>query len=427
MEQPMTDLTPPKNLTEVTPIDLVTSPEVTIDSYQELREQLQILFDEFWSISVKCIYIPEAYRTTFILWVFLTHMKDYLNFAPLLVLDAYTRGCGKSTLQQFLAVMCGLVPEDRYTDFTKAGLKQISGDTPVFLDEIDSITKANLRNVTNYLNTSFEANGAQSINAHTSGSVFGFRCISGIGALDKLAPATQSRSIRLLLKQTPSNKKLEMQFHELPFKHIYGLVEELQNTLSMNAEKLQYYFSYVEYPQQAVLLNRFGDAWRNLFDLATLLGEKYVNHLMACVQDQDHLDDAVQFPKVQYFVNVQQYNEPEKPQFYDGTDDVSTDYSTIDFLSGLKAVLTFHESKASTGVQTKELFAYITQLKIKDAPPTQRTLGRYMTDLEFKINKNIHKSSGYRYDETLAILTDKYSKSVNDVRYQQYLTQLQSA
>lgn len=421
----MTNLTIPQSVTEATPTDLAVLQNN--DSYQELREVIQTLYNEYWKISASCIYIAEAYRSTFILWLFLTHLKDYIQFAPILLIDAETRGCGKSTLQQFLAVMRGMCPEDRWSDFTKAGLKKLSGDGVIFLDEIDSISKTDFKNAANFLNTSFEANGAQSVNVYGSAASFGFRCVSGIKVTEKMQPATLSRCIHLKLVRTPPTKKLTKQFKDLPLKHLYDLADETKEFFEKHAAKFQYYFSYVQYPQQAVLSNRFGDVWRNMFDLATLIGEECVNNLMTCVSNQQHLDETVHFPEMQYFVNVQQYNEPEEPQFYDGTDDISTDYSTNDFLTALKAVLIFHEKKASTGVKTKECFAYITQLKIKDAPPTQRTLGRYMTDLGFKINKNIRASSGYRYDETLQTLADKYSKSVNEVRYQQYLEQLQAA
>lgn len=351
-------------------------------------------------------------------------MKDFVHFAPLLIIDAPTRGCGKSTLQQFLAVMNGQSPEDRYTDFTKAGLKKIGGDQAVFLDEIDSITRTDLRNVTNYLNTSFEANGAQSINAHTSGSSFGFRCIAGINALDKLMPATQSRCIHLSLIKTPSDKKLEKKFYELPLDHFYGAAEELQMTIEKYSTKLQYYFTYVDYPQKAVLTNRFGDVWRNMFDLASLLGEKYVNYLMTCVKKQYQLDEAVEFPNVQYYVNARQYKEPEEPEFYDGTDDDSTAYSTKDFLAGVKAVLNIYGEKSKTGVQTKELFRLISILDIKDAPITQRSLARHMTELGLIFNKNVDKNSGYRFDETLETLSRKYPKAIDEEICVMYMKQL---
>lgn len=420
----MTDLTIPPQISEAAPIELVIAPTVTTDSYQELREELTACFNEFWLMSVKCIYLPEAYRTTFILWSFLAQMKDFVHFAPLLVIDAPDRGCGKSTLQQFLAVMNGQPAEDRYTDFTKAGLKKISGDLVVFLDEIDSITRTDLRNVTNYLNTSFESNGAQSINALGSGSAFGFRCISGINSLEKLLLATQSRCIHLPLTKTPSTKKLEKRFSEMPLEHLNGEADVLKKTIEKYSTQLQYYFAYVDYPQKAVLINRFGDVWRNMFDLAALLGKKYVSYLVTCVGSQNHLDETVVFPNVQYFVNVRQYKAPEEPEFYEGTDDDCTAYSTKDFLAGVKAVLNIYTEKSKTGVQTKELFRLISILEIKDAPITQRSLARHMTELGLIFNKNVDKNSGYRFDETLETLSTKYPKAIDEEICAMYMEQL---
>ncbi|ELW77072.1 MULTISPECIES: hypothetical protein [Acinetobacter] len=409
----MTDLTTPttEQIENATPI--VIAPTIA-DSYADVREELTAIFNEIWTISVKCIYIAEAYRTVFILWLFLTYLKDHLRYAPLLVIDAPDRGCGKTTLQQFLIVMSGREPDYRYTDFTKAGLKQLDNSEILFLDEMDSISTASLRQITTFLNTSFESSGAKSINARSSESTYGFRCLSGINVLAKLEPSTQSRSIRIPLRRTPSNKKLEMRFEELPLDHLIAEAEVLKNTLEKYSTKLQYYFSCVDYPQKAVLIGREGDVWRNMFDLASLIDEKYVRHLMTCINNQDFYDQDFDFPDVQYYVNVRQYNAPIEPEFYDGTDDDSTDYSTKDLLAGVKAVLSIYAEKSNIGIQTKELFRLISILKIKDAPITQRSLGRYLTSLGFKNDKNVDKNSGYRFDQTYETLSTKYPKAIDD-------------
>ncbi|MCJ8163141.1 hypothetical protein [Acinetobacter zhairhuonensis] len=416
----MTDLTNPttEQITNATPITIAPQ---AVDSFADVREELTAIFTEIWFTSVKCIYISEAYRTAFILWLFLTYMKDDLRYAPLLVIDAPNRGCGKSTLQQFLSVMCGQFPEDRYTDFTKAGLKQLNNDLVVFLDEIDSVTKTDMRNVTNYLNTSFEASGAQAIKAGSITSAYGFRCIAGINALDKLAPATQSRCIRIPLQRTPSNLKLEKRFEELPLEHLYGEAEALKSTIEKYSTKLRYYFAYVDYPQKAVLTNREGDAWRNMFDLASLLGEEYVKNLMICTKDHGFYDNTFDFPGMQYYLNVRQYKDPSEPEFYDGTDADTTAYSTKDLLAGIKAVLNIYSEKSKIGVQTKELFRLLSILNIKDAPITQRSLGRHLTNLGIQNDKNVDKSSGYRFDQTYETLSTKYPKAIDDELCTEYM------
>lgn len=419
----MTDLTTPttEQIENATPIIIAPT---TVDSFADVREELTAIFNEIWLTSVKCIYISEAYRTTFILWLFLTYMKDDLRYAPLLVIDAPNRGCGKSTLQKFLAVMCGQPTEDRYTDFTKAGLKQLKNDLVVFLDEIDSVTKTDMRNVTNYLNTSFEASGAQSINARSSGSAYGFRCIAGINALDKLASATQSRCIRIPLQRTPSNLKLEKRFEELPLEHLFAEADALKSTIEKYSTKLEYYFSYVDYPQKAALTGREGDVWRNMFDLASLLGEKYVELLVTCATEHDFYDQNFEFPEVQYKVEVRQYKESNEPEFYDGSDADTTAYSTKDLLAGVKAVLNIYAKNSKIGVTTKELFRLISILEIKGVPITQRSLGRHLTDLGFKNDKNVDKNSGYRFDQTYETLSTKYPKAIDDELCTAYMAQL---
>lgn len=396
------------------------------DNFDDVREQIQTFFKEYWQISVSCIYISKAYRTTFIVWLFLSYLKDHVRYAPILLIDATMLGCGKSTLQQFLAVMSGMCAEDRWSDFTKAGLKKIAGDQVIFMDEIDSVSKTDFLNAANFLNTSFESNGAQSVNAHGSAASFGFRCIAGINVAEKMQAPTLSRSIRVELKRIPSHLKLPKRFDELSLKHLYNLADEAKAYFENNAEKLQYYFEYAEYPQKAVLNQRFGDVWRDMFSLATLIGEECITKLMDSVALQGHLEDPVQFPKVEYFCTVRQYNDENTVQIYDGSDELVLDYSTNDFITGLKAVLDFHQRTVTIGIQTKELFQYIERLQIKDAPPTQRTLGRFMTELKFKNDKNVHKSSGYRFDTTYQTLEVGYPKAVNESLYTKYLNILES-
>ena len=141
---------------------------------------------------------------------------------------------------------------------------------------------------------------------------------------------------------------------------------------------------------------------------------------------QPQWKDAVQFPEVDYYCEIRDYEGQQEPEIYDGTDEIEVDHSTKDFITGLKAVLDFHQKKATVGIQTKELFEYMKLLNIKDAPLTQRTLGRYMTDLQFKINKNVRKNSGYRFDDTQELLEELYPKVVSQPLYEQYTAILES-
>jgi len=416
LSQPKTEII--ENAEPVTIED--EAPVNTADTFAEVRADVKALYDELYNLSKQCIYISEAQRTVFILWILLYRLASQLRYAPVLVIDAESRGCGKSTLQTFIANMLIGDVCPRYTEFTPAGLKQVALEAPLFLDELDTIPARMQKAVANLVNTRFEAKGARTINARGIQSSFGFTCLAGIQILDDLLDSTQSRCIQLYLEPAPAHRPLAKTLDEIPERDIEYIAQDIDTVMAKHAAQLHYYFQYVKYPQQTVLTSRFGDVWRNLFDLATLLGETYVEHLIKCVMQQPQWKNAVQFPEMEYYCEIRNYEGQQEPEIYDGTDEVEVDYSTKDFLTGLKAALDFHQKKATVGIQTKELFEYMKLLNIKDAPLTQRTLGRYMTDLQFKINKNIHKNSGYRFDKTLELMEKLYPKVVSQPLYAQY-------
>ncbi|EXF56669.1 MULTISPECIES: hypothetical protein [Acinetobacter] len=425
----MTNLSQPKTeIIENAELVTIEAEEVeeAADTFTGVRADIRALYDELYTLSKQCIFISEAQRTVFILWILLYRLASQLRYAPVLVIDAESRGCGKSTLQTFIANMLIGDACPRYTEFTPAGLKQVALEVPLFLDELDTMPARMQKAVANLVNTRFEAKGARSINARGVQSSFGFTCLAGIQILDDLLDSTQSRCIQLYLEPAPAHRPLAKTLDEIPERDIEYTAQEIDMVMAKHAAQLHYYFQYVKYPQQAVLTSRFGDVWRNLFDLATLLGKKYVKHLMKCVMQQPQWKDAVQFPEVDYYCEIRDYEGQQEPEIYDGTDEIEVDHSTKDFITGLKAVLDFHQKKATVGIQTKELFEYMKLLNIKDAPLTQRTLGRYMTDLQFKINKNVRKNSGYRFDDTQELLEELYPKVVSQPLYEQYTAILES-
>lgn len=416
----MTNLSQPKTEIIENAEPVTIEAEEAADTFTGVRADIRALYDELYTLSKQCIFISEAQRTVFILWILLYRLASQLRYAPVLVIDAESRGCGKSTLQTFIANMLIGDACPRYTEFTPAGLKQVALEVPLFLDELDTMPARMQKAVANLVNTRFEAKGARTINARGVQSSFGFTCLAGIQILDDLLDSTQSRCIQLYLEPAPAHRPLAKTLDEIPERDIEYTAQEIDMVMAKHAAQLHYYFQYVKYPQQAVLTSRFGDVWRNLFDLATLLGKKYVKHLMKCVMQQPQWKDAVQFPEVDYYCEIRDYEGQQEPEIYDGTDEIEVDHSTKDFITGLKAVLDFHQKKATVGIQTKELFEYMKLLNIKDAPLTQRTLGRYMTDLQFKINKNVRKNSGYRFDDTQELLEELYPKVVSQPLYEQY-------
>ncbi|MBT8176416.1 ATP-binding protein [Acinetobacter baumannii] len=392
------------------------------DGFDDLRNELKEAFDEVWQTSVKCVYISPHYRTTVILWIFLTRMLGFINHAPILLIDAIGPGCGKTTLSKFAALLCGSDLVSRHTNFTKAGLQKLVSKIH-FLDEFDSIETKHRNGVSNHLNSCYENSGATAINAHGSTSNFCFYSIAGINLTRLLEPTTLSRSVHVRVNFPPQHVKLALDFAKMPKDHLYETSRAIDDMVEKYSDKLQHYFKYVEYPQKKALTNRSGDVWRNLFDLATLIGEECVERLMTCVSRQI---EPVDFPDEQYFVSVRQYKEPDEPTIYDGSEVVCTDSSTNDFLTAVKAVLEFYRDQSSTGIHTKVLFELVSKLNVQGAPVAQRSMARYMTSLGINFNKNVDRNSGYRFDETNQILDTTYRHAIDHDLYEEYLSVLKS-
>lgn len=390
------------------------------DGFDDLRNELKEAVNEVWETSVKCVYIPPYYRAACILWVFLSRMRDFISYAPILLLDANGPGCGKTTLTNFLGFMCNA--SESYSDFTKAGLKGVNTHVRL-LDEVDSLSKKTKSDIPNYLHGNFQKTGAQAINAHGSSSGFVFHSLAGINLLQWLQKATISRGIHIRVNRPPSSVKLEFELDDMPKEHLSETSKAIDDMVAKYSDKLQHYFKYVEYPQKKALVNRTGDVWRNLFNLATLIGEDYVKYLMTCVSLQP---EPLDFPDEQYFVTVRQYKEAEEPKIYDGSDEISTDSSTNDFLTAVKAVLNFYRDKSSTGIHTKVLFELVSKLNVQGAPVAQRSMARYMTTLGINFNKNVDRNSGYRFDETNQILDTTYRHAIDHELYEKYLLVLKA-
>lgn len=390
------------------------------DGFDDLRNELKEAVNEVWETSVKCVYIPPYYRAACILWVFLSRMRDFISYAPILLLDANGPGCGKTTLTNFLGFMCNA--SESYSDFTKAGLKGV--DTHVrLLDEVDSLSKKTKSDIPNYLHSNFQKTGAQAINAHGSSSGFVFHSLAGINLLQWLQKATISRGIHIRVNRPPSSVKLAFELDDMPKEHLSETSKAIDDMVAKYSDKLQHYFKYVDYPQKKALTNRSGDVWSDLFNLATLIGEDYVKYLMTCVSLQP---EPLDFPEEQYYVTVRQYKEPDEPTIYDGSDEISTDSSTNDFLTAVKAVLDFYRDQSSTGIHTKVLFELVSKLNVQGAPVAQRSMARYMTSLGINFNKNVDRNSGYRFDETNQILDTTYRHVIDHDLYEKYLQVLKA-
>lgn len=62
---------------------------------------------------------------------------------------------------------------------------------------------------------------------------------------------------------------------------ILYIAQDIDTVMAKHAAQLHYYFN-MKYPQQTVLTSRFGDVWRNLFDLATLVRRDLCEQLTRC-------------------------------------------------------------------------------------------------------------------------------------------------
>lgn len=248
------------------------SPFADIEPWHEAVNPAQLL-DDIASTIQRFIVLDKHQAQAATLWVSACWFVDVINCAPIALINAPERACGKT---QLLSVMTRLSPR----------ATQLSGISPsvlfrmiecykptLFIDEIETVLKDNedLRGLINAGHTRDSAYVWRSVAKGDDFepkrfTVWGLKAIAGINAI-KLAETVTSRAIVFeLRRKTPSEKVERLRCAEA------GLFEVLASKLARFSEDYTNEVKQVRPVLPDALGDREQDNWEPLLQIASVAG-----------------------------------------------------------------------------------------------------------------------------------------------------------
>jgi hypothetical protein len=186
-------------------------PEVVI--HEDAQDGEQLLNDQLAFLR-RFVSTGEDEILTAALWVGLTHLVGALNKSPFLTINSPTAECGKTTLKKALAA-CSRKPFTA-VDMSQAQLVRIADayDPTLFLDEMDTYSKEELREIRALLNARYERGEVvPRINDTTREpeffTCFGPTCLIRIGTWGSRENTLRSRSIIITMERKGAGQRTE--------------------------------------------------------------------------------------------------------------------------------------------------------------------------------------------------------------------------
>ena len=253
------------------------SPFADIEPWHEAINPAQLL-DELTSTILRFIVLDKHQAQTAALWVSACWFVDVIQCAPLALINAPERACGKS---QLLTVMAKLAPRAAQASGISPSVlfRMIEAHKPtLFVDEIETVLKDNedLRGLINAGHTRDSAFVWRSVAKGDDFepkrfSVWGMKAIAGINAI-KLAETVTSRSIVFELRRKTVSESVERLRRAEA-----GLFEALASKLARFRD------DYIEAVQQArpdlpdALGDREQDNFEPLLQVAMVAGSHWLD------------------------------------------------------------------------------------------------------------------------------------------------------
>ena len=236
--------------------------------------------------------IDQAQAAT--LWVSACWFVDVINCAPLCLINAPERACGKT---QLLTVMAKLAPRPiQASSITPSVLFRVieAFQPTLFIDEIETVLKENeeLRGLINAGHTRDSATVLRSVPKGddwepVAFNVWGMKAIAGINAM-KLAETVTSRSIVFELRRKKPDEKVERLRYAEP-----NLFSSLAAKLARFAADFREKIRDVRPDLPEALGDREQDNWEPLLQVATAAGGHWLN---TALNVAIRMSDAMQAP-----------------------------------------------------------------------------------------------------------------------------------
>lgn len=248
------------------------SPFTDIDPWHEVVEPAQLL-DEITQVIQRFIVLDKHQAEAAALWVTACWFVNEIQCAPIALINAPERACGKT---QLLTVLGKLAPRTAQASSISPSVlfRMIEAYQPtLFIDEIETILKDNedLRGLINAGHTRDSAYVWRSVAKGDDFepkrfTVWGMKAIAGINAI-KLAETVTSRSIVFELRRKRSDEKVDRLRQAEA-----GLFETLASKLARFSED---YASNVKQARPNLpneLGDRDQDNWEALLQIASVAG-----------------------------------------------------------------------------------------------------------------------------------------------------------
>lgn len=252
-----------------------SSPFADIEPWHEAIAPAQLL-DEITNTIQRFIVVDKYQAQTAALWVSACWFIDVIQCAPIALINAPERACGKT---QLLTVLARLAPRAAQASGISPSVlfRMIEAYQPtLFIDEVETILKDNedLRGLINAGHTRDSAKVWRSVAKGDDFepkqfSVWGMKAIAGINAI-KLAETVTSRSIVFELRRKTSSETVERLRRAEA-----GLFEKLASKLARFADD---YVSEVNQARPALpdaLGDREQDNFEPLLQIASVAGEHW--------------------------------------------------------------------------------------------------------------------------------------------------------
>lgn len=266
------------------------SPFEVVEAWEEPVNGARVLNDVLAQLQAHVIADTETLHTA-ALWVALTWFIDAATIAPIALITAPEKNCGKSTL---LVAMSKMAKSPLVTaNMSSAVLfRLIDQHAPtLFIDEVDTWLRDNeeLRGILNAGHTKDTAYVWRCEGDNftpTKFSVWGAKALSGISA-QNISDTLKSRSVILTMRRKLKGETA-LNVRHTPVETFTIIKRQLARWADDNASA----FSAMR-PIMEGLNNRDQDNYEPLLAIAMLAGGDWVTHLeRACGKAQSHSDDS---------------------------------------------------------------------------------------------------------------------------------------
>ncbi|MDP2072301.1 DUF3631 domain-containing protein [Methylotenera sp.] len=248
------------------------SPFADIEPWNEAINPAQLLDDITHTIQ-RFIVLDKHQAQTAALWVSSCWFIDVIDCAPIALINAPERACGKT---QLLTVLARLAPRTAQASGISPSVlfRMIEAYQPtLFIDEIETVLKDNeeLRGLINAGHTRDSASVWRSVAKNddfvpTKFNVWGMKAIAGINAI-KLAETVTSRSIVFELRRKTASENVERLRRAEA-----GLFEVLASKLARFAEDYSQQVKEARPHLPDALGDRDQDNWEPLLQVASVAG-----------------------------------------------------------------------------------------------------------------------------------------------------------